>query len=171
MTQVAAGEVLSAALFNDKVRRRIARASRTSDSSSTNSTTDVAVLRLDDIPLKQGRNYKIKWQCNFDTTTATNETLRGQLRYTIDGSSPTTSSAILPGSAAQVRLVTATMFGAVNSETDYTPTTDEMFSCLLCIAHIEGTVATIAKADTTSYHTKIWIDDMGDDPGNTGTNL
>lgn len=170
MVQVAAGEVLSAALFNDKVRKRIARASRTSDSSASTSTTEVSVVRLDDIPLKQGRNYRIAWTLNFDVSTNA-DSMRGVLRYTIDGSSPTTSSAVLPGSGAEVELTDAAVFEHLHCETDYTPSTDEMFSVLLTIRHNQGTSSSIAEADTTTFHTKIYIDDMGDDPGNTGTNL
>lgn len=172
MVAVAAGEVLSAALFNDKVRRRVARARRTSDSSASTSTTEVAVLRLDDIPLRNGRNYRITWTLNFDVATNA-DSMRGVLRYTIDGNSPTTASAVLPGSAAEVEITDAAVFEHIHCETDYTPVTggDEPFSVLLTIRHNQGVSSSIAEADTSTFHTQIYIDDMGDDPGNTGTNL
>ena len=171
MVDVQAGQVLSAALFNDKTRKRVARARRTTDSTSTNSTTEVGVLRLDDIPLKQGRNYSIKWQATWDTTTATAEGMRALLRYTVDGSTPTTASTVLAGSGGEFKITDAAVFTTVDCETDYTPAADELFSCLLTIRHVTGTVATILEADTSVFHTQIWIDDVGDDPGDTGTDI
>lgn len=171
MADVQAGQVLTAATFNRKVRKRIARGRRVTDSTSTNSTTEVSVLRMDDIPLKAGENYSIKYQGTWDTTTATAEGMRAVIRYTIDGSTPTTSSTVLPGSGAEVKLTDAGVFTTFHSETDYTPSTDETFSCLVTIRHVTGTVATILEADASVFHTQIWIDCMGDDPGDTGTDL
>lgn len=168
--ELVAGQVLTATLLNARLRKRIARARRTSNSSGSTSTTAVAVMRLDDKPLIAGHNYKITWKGNFDTTTTT-DTMRGYIRYTTDGSTPTTSSAILPGSGGEVVFVNASSAAICTVETDYTPVLNEILSLLLCIQHNIGTSSCILQADGSTFTTDMYIDDMGEDPGNTGTNL
>lgn len=168
MASIAAGQTLTAGLLNEKFRKCIARARRTTNSSSTTSTTSVGVLRLDDKPVKANVTYRITWKFTADTTTTT-DTVRGLIRYTTDGSTPTTASALLVGSGGEGVFVNASSGDTITVVTDYTPVTDELLSLLLCIQHTIGTSAIVAQADGGIFITQMYIDNMGDDPGNTGT--
>ena len=168
MSQLTAGQTLTASLLNSKFQKCIARARRTTNSSASTSTTSVGVLRLDDKPIKALRTYRITWKANFDVATQT-DTLRGLIRYTTDGSTPTTSSTILPGSGGETSFTSNATASGVTIVTDYTPVADEILSTLLCIQHNVGTGNGIMQADGTTFTVDVYIDDMGDDPGNTGT--
>lgn len=172
MADLSAGTLLTASIFNMKVRKRIARARRVTNSSSSTSTTEVGVLRLDDIPLLAGHNYKITYQVHMDTaTSAANNTARELLRYTTDGSTPTTSSGILPGSGSEATFGNIANVESIHVETDYSPVADELLSLLLTIRHVAGTDAVIAQADGSVFHTQVYVDDMGDDPGEIGVDV
>ncbi len=170
MAQITAGQTLTASLLNSKFRKRVARARRTSNSSATTSTTSVGVLRLDDVPVKAGVNYAITYKLTGDTTTAT-DTLRTLIRRTTDGSTPTTSSTLLTGSGGETSFSSGSSGSTLTVTTDYTPVTDELLSLLLCIQHNLGTSSMIAQADGGIFLTEMYVDDMGDDPGNTGTSV
>ena len=166
----AAGDVLTAAGLNNATRKCIARARRVTDSSATTSTTEVSVVRLANIPIIGGKLYRVTYTCNGDVATNA-DSLRAVLRYTTDRSTPSTSSTILPGSGREVEITDAAIFEALCAETDYTPAADEWLSLLLTIRHNQGTSSSVLKGDTSVFMTQIYVDDMGDDPGNTGTNL
>lgn len=170
MTDLAAGQLLTASLFNMKARKRVARARRVSNSSSSTSTTEVAVMRLDDIPILGGHNYRIGYQCTLDVGTNV-DTLRTILRITTDGSTPTTSSGVLGGSGAEELLSNAATPVSNFTETDYSPASDELLSILLSVRHVVGTSAGIIQADGSVFHTQMYVDDMGDDPGDTGVDV
>lgn len=170
MADVAAGQIITAQLFNNKTRKCIARGRRVTNSSSSTSTTSVGVLRLDDKPVQAGKTIRITWKMTFDCATST-DTVRGHIRYTTDGSTPTTASPLLPGSSGGAHFISTSDVETRNVSTDYTPAGDETLSLLLCIAHMAGTGAMIAQADGTTYTTDMYIDDMGDDPGNSGTSV
>ncbi len=166
----AAGEILTAAKLNRYTNTRVARARRTTNSSGSTSTTSVGVLRLDDIPVFAGISYKITWKANFDVGTAA-DTMRGIIRHTTDGATPSTSSAILPGSGGEALFTLNTSAFGCTIETDYTPSSDQLLSLLLCVQHNSGISAGIMQADGTTFTTDMYVDLVGDDPGNTGTSV
>lgn len=168
MALILAGQTLTASLLNSKFQKNIARARRTNNSSASTSTTSVGVLRLDDKPIKANRAYRITWKASFDVATAT-DTMRGLIRYTTDGSTPSTSSNLLAGSGGETSFTSNATASTVTVSTSYTPVTDEILSVLLCVQHNVGTSSSIMQADGGIFLTEMWIDDMGDDPGNTGT--
>ncbi len=170
MAQLTAGQTLTASLLNQKLRKCVARARRTTNSTSTTSTTSVGVLRLDDIPLKAGVTYRITYKLTGDTVTST-DTLRGLIRYTTDTTTPTTSSTLLVGTGGECVFTSGSSGSTLVVTTDYVPVTDEYLSLLLCIQHTLGTSAIIAQADGGIFLTEMYVDDMGDDPGNTGTSV
>lgn len=143
-----------------------ARGNRTT--SSTTTTTEVGVLRLDDIPLYMGRTYKI-WTTplRLDTSVA-NDIARALIRYTTDGSTPTTSSTTLH--IAQSILPDATNGQNVDIMCDYSPTTDELFSCLLTVARQSGT-GNISIIGASTSPINVVIEDIGLDPTDTGTDI
>lgn len=170
MAAFTAGQVLTANTLNIKTRKALARARRITNSSSSTSTTLVGVLRLDDIPLKANTSYRITWRGSFDVATAT-DTMRGLITHTTDGTTPTTSSGTLKGSGGEVPFTSASSATTVTVVTDYTPGADLTLSLLLCIQHVIGTSAGILVAADTHFNTDMYVDDMGDDPGDTGTDI
>lgn len=168
MAQIVAGQTLTASLLNQKVRKCVARARRTTNSSATTSTTSVGVLRLDDIPVRAGVTYRVTYKLTGDTVTAT-DTLRALIRYTTDTTTPTTSSTLLLGTGGETSFSSGSSGSTLVVTTDYVPVADESLSLLLCIQHTLGTSAIIAQADGGIFLTEMYVDDMGDDPGNTGT--
>lgn len=170
MAALTAGQVLTAGLLNRKLRKNVARGRRTTSSTATTSTTYVSVLRLDDIPLTAGITYRITWKAHFSIATAT-DVLAGLLFYTVDGSTPTTSSTAVPGSAGEVDFASTSQQPVCTVVTSYTPVTDETLSVLLGVKHIVGTSSGTMTANGFGTTTEMYIDDMGDDPGDTGTDL
>lgn len=170
MAALAAGQVLTASLLNKKLQRRVGRARRTSNSSSSTSTSYVSVLRIDDIPMWAGLNYTITWKAHVSVATVT-DIMVVDLHYTTDGSTPTSASSTLPGSNSEVDFGSTSQYVGVTLMTDYTPATDLTFSAILTMKHLAGTSSGILRADGTSYTTAIYVDMEGEDPGDTGVDL
>lgn len=170
MAALEAGQLLTATLLNDKLRKRVARGRRTTNSSNITSGTYVSVLRLDDIPLKAGRAYDIIWKAHFTVATAT-DVLGVLLFYTTDGSTPTTSSSVLPGSSGQVDFASTAQTPVATVIADYNPVVDETLSVLLAANHVVGTSNSNVTANGIGFVTSLYVDDKGDDPGDTGTDL
>jgi hypothetical protein len=167
MADMTAGQILTAGTFNSKTRKCIARARRTTNS-GTSAGAATAVLRLDDKPMVGGRTYRITWIAKANSTTA-NDTIRGQLYHTTNGSTPTTASTNTPGGAAETS--NAGNGGTLVCVTDYTPAVDETFSVLLAVLRTGGAGNASFTSNGSTLLTEIYIDDMGDDPGDTGTDL
>ena len=143
-----------------------ARGNRTS--SSTTTTTEVGVLRVDDVPMYVGRIYKI-WTSplRLDTSVA-NDVARALIRYTTDGSTPTTSSTTM--TTAQSTLANATDGNSVDICIDYTPSADELFSVLLCVARRSGT-GNISIDGASTLPINIVVEDGGLDCTDTGVDV
>lgn len=143
----------------------ISRARRTTSSSST--TSEVGVLRLAVGPLLAGNIYKIKsgplWlNCDASAITA------ARIRYTTDGSTPTTSSTALPGAATQGD--TGTNQQPRSFECLYAPASDVDFTGLLTVQRYAGT----GNASITASSTNIiewWVETCGVDTGDYGVDI
>lgn len=149
----------------------IARYRRTTNSSTSNSTTRVAVMRIDDVPIRSGRVYEIA-TCSLQIDGATNnDTLVVEILHTTDGSTPSTSSTLLPGAAGEFLQPNAAspVWGQIR--VTYTPGSDQTLSLLLTIKHGVGTGAMGLLANGTASVTEMMIIDRGVDPGSSGTNL
>lgn len=144
-----------------------ARGNRTT--SSTTTTTEVGVLRIDDVPMYAGRAYKI-WTSPLVLDTSVNADIaRGALRHTTDGSTPTTSSTLMDAGGQ------GGMASAANGETRiiqivYVPAADELFSVLLTVSRIAGT-GNISIVGAAGFHINVYIEDIGQDPGDTGVDI
>ena len=172
MSEVAAGEIATAAKWRRDTKKILGRARRTTDSSTSASTTLVAVLRLDDIPITGGRLHRISTSpLSLDSSTA-NDVIRASILYTTDGTTPTTSSTQLPGGIAQTSQPNAAAgeFPSAISTT-YTPASDETLSLLLCVSRISGGGNCLIQANGTVTIIEILVTDLGIDPGDTGTDL
>lgn len=174
MATLAAGQVLTATLLNSKLRKRIARAKRITNSTVSTSTTYIPVLRLDNVPLQAGRNYSVTWKGHFQVATAT-DVLSAGLFHATDGTVATTSKSFLPGSTGNVDFAVVQQTPVVTVVVDYSPPVDQYLSLLLAFAHLSGgsggTSNSFMVANNAGFTTEIYVDDMGDDPGDTGTDL
>lgn len=143
-----------------------ARANRIT--SSTTTTTEVGVLRLDDVPMYLGRTYKIWTTPLFLDTSVANDVAAGNFRYTTDGSTPTTSSGLLD--SCQSVLVNATFPNTGNIIIDYSPTVDQLFSVLLTVSRQTGT-GNISITSSSTAPICINVEDIGQDPTDTGVDI
>jgi len=144
----------------------IARARRTTTSTTT--TTEVGVLRLDDIPIKANRTYHIITSSLQVTSSGATDGLSANMRYTTDGSTPTTSSTILNYSRDGQDNSTTGMSQVVS--VSYTPTVDETLSLLLSIQRVSGSGnAQISGSATNPI--EILVIDLGPDVTDTGVDI
>lgn len=146
----------------------IARGRRTT--SDTASATEHGVLRLDDIPVQAGRLYEIVFHCQPNSTVNT-DNIGAHVRYTTDGSIPTTSSDFIPDSVNQGELDNSTSGGSYHGVALYTPLSDLDLSLLLCVRRVGGTGSVSLFADNGGQNTVMWVIDRGIDPGDTGTDI
>lgn len=168
-----AGQKVRASELNDLIDKDsplplgiLARGNRTTSSSTT--TTEIGVLRLDDIPIYTGRTYRI-WTSplRMDTSVA-NDVARAIIRITTDGSTPTTSSAQI--CAAQTILPDIASGQSVEISMDYSPAADELLSVLLSVSRQSGT-GNISIVGGTGIPIDLMVEDIGLDPGDTGVDI
>jgi hypothetical protein len=164
---ISAGETISAAEYGEHPRI-IARGRRTSNTGAVSAVT--GVLRLDDIPLAAGRSYRIMTNGVPIDGTVTTDMFRMEIRYTADGSTPTAASTTLPGAWARGNIGNTTDGPIANITADYAPAGAETLSLILCIARSQGTGTMQVLADP-SFPVDMWVEDMGEDPGDTGTDI
>ena len=144
----------------------IARGNRVTNSTGT--TTEVGVLRLDDIPMYAGRTYRIWTSPLWLDTSVANDVVAVNLRYTTDGSTPSTSSTIM--TAAEAVLPNASFPNSVGISIDYSPSTDTLFSVLLTVTRASGT-GTVLITGSATNPIDVVIEDIGLDPTDTGTDI
>src|SRR5688500_5519294 len=78
------------------VARRVVAWGRRITASPTTTTTTLGVLRLDNVPLKNGRSYTICTGTLHPTSSVTTDNMRLEIRYSTSGTA-TTASPVLPG--------------------------------------------------------------------------
>lgn len=146
--------------------RRIAWTRRTTSKSLPTGApgTETGVLRLDDIPMITNRLYMVCYQCTPDISGGTATNILTQLRYTTDGSTPSLSSTILPDTGSNV----GDERGMKMVSADFVPGSAVTFSVTL-YGQANGTTASIFADSTRTA--RLWIQDCGPDPGDTGTAL
>lgn len=167
---VNSGDTGTAAVWNRDTKAIIARGRRVTNSTGSASTTLVPVLRLDDIPIKAGRLYRISTApLGMDGTVAA-DTIRAAITYTTDASTPTISSTILPGGLVQTGQANASHGEYPVISTTYTPASDETLSLLLSVARQAGTGTVVLLGDSINI-IEVTVEDIGVDPGDTGTDL
>lgn len=163
-----AGQTLTAAALNLATKKILARGRRTT--ASTGTTTEVGVIRLDDIPIVGGRLYEISSSTVTPDTGTNGDMTNVRIRYTTDGSTPSTSSTVLPGAIGQVRLDDASNGEALVVKTFYAPASDETLSLLLTVGRSSGSGTITLFADGV-FETHLVVKDVGVDPGDTGTDI
>ncbi len=150
----------------------IARGYRITSSSGT--TTDVGVLRLDDIPIFEGRLYRAQMatSCIFNSAVA-NDLIEGRFYYSLTG--PATTASTLFGTLS---IETRTASGAqyTDGTCAFLPSPvatgagSATMSVLFSILRTAGT-GTINISASASYPIHMIVEDMGPDPGDTGVDV
>jgi hypothetical protein len=174
MTARLAGEILTADKYNSDIDAGpmgvIARGERLTSSSTTTSTG--GVLRIDDIPLTAGRAYRINTgPLNGDSSTGT-DTVRALIKFTADGSTPTTGSTTLPettvggdvdGGGPDSWLIPIIAY--------YAPAGgDELLSLLLCVQRVTGGGNAYIYGDSTQKIQMV-VEDLGANVVDSGTDI
>jgi hypothetical protein len=161
-TQLASIEATLTAAVTPLPLGVIARGRRGSDNTSI--TTEQGILRLDDVPIVAGRLYRVSAQFSVN-----NQTVRviPNLRYTTDGSTPSTSSTLLEEAVFNSTAVSTTG-GTARVVGYYTPGSNQTFSVLLT-AQSSGVAVTVFGAN--DEHCDLVIEDCGVDPGDTGSDV
>lgn len=148
------------------LKRRVARTGRTTSSSTT--TTEAEVLRLDSVPVLGGHTYTIRTSAVLPVSSIANDYVGVKIRHTTDGSTATTASTQLLGT--QTRITGASGNETVTLAVLINPSTDQSLSILLTVSRVSGTGnASISGGATTPI--QLWIDHEGEDPGDTGLSL
>lgn len=160
---VLAGAIADPGAYNDDTRKLVARARRTTGSSTT--TTEVGVLQIDGVPVQAGRVYLIETNAVGVDTTVANDGGRLQIRVATGGATATTSSTVLdlaqqviPNIAHSEHFPCGAMYPAAS---------DDVLSVLLTVARSSGTGSLSVVADPT-FPVDLLVWDAGVDPGDTG---
>lgn len=168
-----AGQKLRASELNDLIDKDsvlplgvIARGNRIT--SSTTTTTEIGVLRLDNVPVYAGRTYRIYTSALRLDTSVANDVVRANLRITTDGSAATTSSTLL--SLSQVRAEDVTDQYTAPIVIDYSPPNDGLLSILLTVSRSSGT-GNVSIIATGTAPCNLVVEDIGLDPGDTGVDI
>lgn len=147
----------------------IGRGVRTTNSTGT--TTEVGVLRIDDMPIFEGRLYRVALatSCLYSSTVA-NDLLEGRLYYSLTGAA----------------VVGTNLFGTLSIETrtaagaQYTDGTGAFLPSPVAVGAGAGTLSvlfsvlrtagtgTVSIMANATYPVHMVVEDMGVDPGDTG---
>lgn len=150
----------------------IARGLRITSSSGT--TTEVGVLRIDDIPIFEGRLYRVAMatSCIYNSTVA-NDLMEGRFYYSITGAAVvgtnlfgTLSIETRTASGAQYTDGTMALLPSPVATGDGTGT----LSVLFAILRTAG-AGTISMPASVNYPIHMVVEDMGVDPGDTGVDI
>lgn len=139
---------------------------RTTNSSTT--TTEVGVLRLDDVPITGGHRYEIKTNSITLHSTVNADCVRASIRYTTDGSTPTTSSTALCD--AQLTVNNTTFPTTSVASGTYVPASDQVLSALLTVSRMSGT-GNASLLGSATFPLEITIVDLGVDSGDVGVDV
>jgi hypothetical protein len=159
--QVAAIDAASSGAVAGLPKGILARGRRGAD--NTGITTEEGVLRLDDIPILAGRLYRIVGKGSVNAVTTR---VIANLRYTTDGSTPTTGSTLLEEHVFNAVAVTSTG-GSWRVEGYYVPGSNQTLSVLLSVS--AGSAVTVFG--TNEERCELFIEDCGADPGDTGADV
>lgn len=148
----------------------IARGSRSTNSSSTSGTTELAVLRVDNITVKAGRLYLIYTGTVGVDVSVANDGARLLIRYDNTGANATTSSTLLTYS--QMILSNIGVQESMQTMGTYAPGSDQTLSVLLALGRATGTGVLFVDCQSTATRPcELLVADMGPDPGDTGVDL
>jgi hypothetical protein len=144
----------------------VARANRTTSSSST--TSETGVLRLDNVPVSAGREYRIWTSPMIFQSTVAGDLVNAHIRYNTAGTATT-------GSTQLTGLVDTANSASGPQKTKgltalWVPPTTGLVSILLSVSRDGGT-GSVALNASSPYPIDLVVEDAGADPGNTGVVL
>lgn len=140
----------------------IARGRRTT-STSTITTTETGVIRLDSIPVYAGRGYMLMTNnVNIDTSVA-NDIATATLRISTSGSATTASTFV---NALRTTIDDATNSNILNQVGFYYPASDATLSVLLSLVRTAGT-GNIIMFSSGAQFTDLLVVDLGIVPADT----
>jgi hypothetical protein len=157
-----------AAYVDDTRTGFVARGRR--ETSSPTTTGELGVLRLDDIPILAGHIYEISTSTLTMIGSVAGSECGCKLRYTTDGSTPTTASAQLPGSTIRQTIPASGVVALGSIVTRYTPVVDETLSVLLTVVHVSGAGNNNLSGSATDVMDLV-VTVLGVDPGDTGVDI
>lgn len=169
MAHFTAGEPITAATLNLATEKIVARGRRVT--ASTTTTTEQSVMRIDDAQLYAGYLYRVVLNETGIDSSVANDVIRAIIRYTTDGSTPTTASTTL--TIGQELQVNASQQATISCSAFYAPgASDVQFSALLTVARTTGTgsVGMLAGGGAPGP-IDFYIENMGLDVGDTATEL
>lgn len=161
-----AGQRLRASQLNEQ-GTLVARAARTSNTASSTSAV-VGILRLDDVPVIQGRAYEFRATGGLFPLGAGTSRADMTLRYTTDGSTPLITSPILKLTGRQ--MFVDGFVEPYDNRIIYVPPLNQTISLLACYQSVVYGVA-VASYGAANWPTEITIVDLGADPGDTGVDI
>jgi hypothetical protein len=163
----ATGNRLTPARLNALPKGVIARANRNSSSSTT--TGEVGVLRLDDLAIGAGRSYRI-WTSPFVVhSTVANDVVRARLRFSTSGAA-TTSSSLLDMWQTSVTNTVNPPSGLLAAKLE--SGTNLNVSVLLTIARQSGTGnASIISGSGPDLEIDLIVEDIGLNASDTGVDI
>lgn len=140
------------------------------EANSGETTTELEILVLPVGTLTYGNLYEISTN-TLDVYCDTNNCgVYAHVRYTVDGTDPTTASDVLPG--ALTEFYPTNMFTSRSNApifTTYTPAAaGENLTLLLTIGEYTGAGNVKLLADTGAHMVELRVKNLGIDPGDTG---
>lgn len=171
MPTYAVGQRLTAEMvqeISDRAGAVVGRGSRTTNSSATSGTTELGVLRIDNLTLLAGQAYEVRTGNLRADLTVTTDRAVARIRHSSSGAATTSSD-----SFAVVEM--ATNPGDLNSLPPLMgwlfPTVDETdASVILTIARPTGT-GTITLIADAGQGIQMFVIQRGTDPGDSGVDL
>ncbi|MGW1059362.1 hypothetical protein [Micromonospora rubida] len=167
----AAGNRLTPARLNALPKGIVGRGQRSTTSSFTSGTTEMPILRIDNLPVVGGRLYHVRVVNVHIDGSAVNatEVVRGYLRYSTAGSA-TTSSTMLAATSLPVPDTGGVASGA-SVQGEVVPSVDGTLSVLFSIARMTGGSPNFRTVGGTGFNLDLTVIDAGIDPGDTGIDL
>lgn len=143
----------------------IARGRRGTTSSTT--TSEVGVLRIDGVVVRQGRLYEIGTTPLATISTVAGDHSGARVRYSTSGLATTASTVLMTsvGYTSSAANTTPTIWAK------FIPGADQTLSLILTVVRIAGTGTVSILINSGSPDIEIWIRDAGTDPGDTGVIL
>lgn len=149
-------------------RGLLARAHRDTEGPITTGAA-VATLRIDDVAIAAGRAIECRYRTH-PRSESPGDLIVMELRYTTNGSVPTASSPILPGSQAYSYAQAFDVPLTMEATALYQPAVNEILSVVLCVSRALGSGDCRLGADASAT-TEIFISDVGVSVADSGTDL
>ena len=166
------GEDITAARLNMEsggyVMARGRRITASTGTTTTTATSAQGVLRIDDIALLGGELHRVAARGLGLYSSVGGDVAVARLTYTADGSTPTAASTVL--TQGRVECDSAGLVRSIDVSGLYVPGSAVTFSVLLSIYRQSGT-GTIQAYGASDWPIELVIEDLGDDPGDTGVDI